>query len=382
MLLIAGQMLANLRHLAFPEFRGPVLIDTRGLPRYWAAVWAFFQVGDLATLTVVKKLSHLEGFYQYTDQVLAPSCLDDALADTDVEALSNALEAYFLFLRGRPSITAACEERWQLALQFVLEVVQRLTRNPLQSQRLCEFRGRFSRLELLHAKLHVGRRRRPVQVRSLPAEIVEFLYDLLDPESGVNPFRGSASRWRVYLLFILMLHPGLRRGEVLVLSTDVIKSSFDRALQQERYWMAVKYNEYESDPRYSKAGIKNASSVRQLPLSNTIALIVQEYAANYRGRASHSFLFDSQKHGPLTTEAVTKIFQKITNSLPDKLCRVLHDRTSKNSFSPHDLRHTCAVVRLNQLLSQGIDMEDALQRMRVFFWWSRDSDMPLCIASG
>jgi hypothetical protein len=40
-------------------------------------------------------------------------------------------------------------------------------------------------------------------------------------------------------------------------------------------------------------------------------------------------------------------------------------------------RHTSAVVRLNQLLSAGVEMDDALQRMRAFYGWSRESDMPL-----
>jgi hypothetical protein len=35
------------------------------------------------------------------------------------------------------------------------------------------------------------------------------------------------------------------------------------------------------------------------------------------------------------------------------------------------------VVRLNQLLSSGVEMTDALERMRAFFGWSRYSDMPL-----
>ncbi|MNY69119.1 hypothetical protein D3C86_2070100 [compost metagenome] len=34
------------------------------------------------------------------------------------------------------------------------------------------------------------------------------------------------------------------------------------------------------------------------------------------------------------------------------------------------------MVRLNQLLSQGDSMDEALQKMRTFFGWSRTSDMP------
>jgi hypothetical protein len=53
------------------------------------------------------------------------------------------------------------------------------------------------------------------------------------------------------------------------------------------------------------------------------------------------------------------------------------DQTGHDSVSPHDLRHICAVVRLNQLLSTGVEMASALEQMRAFFGWSRDSDMPL-----
>ncbi|HEX3437971.1 MAG TPA: hypothetical protein VHT24_14475 [Pseudacidobacterium sp.] len=45
--------------------------------------------------------------------------------------------------------------------------------------------------------------------------------------------------------FILMLHQGLRRSELLALSADVIKNGFAHRLQQDRFWMTVQYNEYK-----------------------------------------------------------------------------------------------------------------------------------------
>ena len=98
---------------------------------------------------------------------------------------------------------------------------------------------------------------------------------------------------------MLMLHQGLRRGEVLLLPADVVKNSFDRSLQKERFWMTVKYNEYDDDPRYSKPSIKNASSLLACKQNNCGAR--EEYVANYRGRAGHSFLINSQKNTPLST---------------------------------------------------------------------------------
>ena len=370
-------MLVNLRGLAPPSLCGPTLVDDLGLPRFWAAVWASFLPADLAPSTIGKKLSQLEAFYQHTDETLGTGRLDDALAKIDVDTTCSALEAYFLTLRSR-AVTPATEERWQAALQFVTETVQRLSRGSPTREHHDALSGRLMQIELLNAHLHVGIRRRPERIRSLPSEIVEALYEMLDPESSINPFRDGVSRWRVYTIFMLLLHQGLRRGELLSFPVDVIKSGFDQNRQQVRYWMTVRYNEYQNeDPRYSKPSIKNAPSIRQIPVSKTTALLVQEYATNYRGKPDHSFLINSQKQSPLSTEGVTKLFQKITASLPKQLRKILIDHTGDDSISPHDLRHTCAVVRLNQLLSSGVEMTDALERMRAFFGWSRDSDMPL-----
>lgn len=232
-------------------------------------------------------------------------------------------------------------------------------------------------LELLHAKLRIGKRRRPERIRSLPSEVVEHLYQSLDPESKINPFKIAEARWRVYMLFILMLHQGLRRGETLVLPIDAVKVGFDRNLNQSRFWLNVRYNAYEDDLRATRPSIKTALSIRQIPVSAPIALTVQEYISNYRGRVNHSFLINSQLRKPLSAEGVTKAFQKISASLPNSLTKVLLDHLGEAQIRAHDLRHTCAVVRLNQLLSEGISMDDALQRLRAFFGWTRDSDMPL-----
>jgi integrase len=370
-------MLAKIRSFDFPTMSGPVLVDRLGVPRYWAVVWGSFLQADLAPSTVGKRLSHLEAFYQHTDEALGCGRLDDALGQLDVDTLCSALEAYFLALRNGP-ITPATEERWQAARQFVTETAQRLTRGSLTREHHNALSDRLMQLELLNAHLHIGRRRRPERIRSLPSEIIEALYEMLDPEASINPFRNVVSRWRVYTIFMLLLHQGLRRGELLSFPVDVIKSGFDRNRQQVRYWMTVRYNEYQDeDPRYSKPSIKNAQSIRQIPVSKTTALLVEEYATNYRGKPNHSFLINSQKQSPLSTEGVTKLFLKITASLPKHLRKILMDHKGDDSISPHDLRHSCAVVRLNQLLSSGIEMTDALERMRAFFGWSRDSDMPL-----
>jgi integrase len=341
-------------------------------------VWASFQPPHAAASTLIKKLGHLDRFYIHSDQRLGPGGLDEALAQLDVERLCGALESYFFAIRNAPPITAASEERWRLAVQFVLQTADRLNRGAIANEQRESLHDRLSHLQFLNSHLLIGRRRHEQQIRSLPAVVLEALYEMLDPECPRNPFRGIASRWRVYTVFMLLLHQGLRRGELLGFPVDVVKRGSDRSLQKDRCWMTVRYNEYEEDdPRYSRPSIKTPTSVRHIPVSRPIAVLVEEYVVNYRGKTDHSFLMNSQKRLPLSTEAITKMFQKVSDSLPRNVRSALLDYTGEDSVRAHDLRHTCAVVRLNQLLKQGVEMDDALQRMRGFFGWSRDSEMPL-----
>lgn len=45
-------------------------------------------------------------------------------------------------------------------------------------------------------------------------------------------------------------------------------------------------------------------------------------------------------------------------------------------ITPHDLRHTCAVVRLSHFRDAGLGEHEALERLRAFFGWSHTSQMP------
>ena len=164
-------MLVRLVSLRFPALQGPFLVDGLGRPRYWAAVWVSFLPADLSASTLAKKLGHIEIFYQHSDETLGAGRLDDALADFDLESLSSALEGYFLRIRNQLPISSASEERWQSALQFVIETVRRLTRSNPKLDRISDLRARLIQLELLHARLHIGKRRRPERIRSPPSDV-------------------------------------------------------------------------------------------------------------------------------------------------------------------------------------------------------------------
>ncbi|WP_232487740.1 tyrosine-type recombinase/integrase [Burkholderia ubonensis] len=280
-------------------------------------------------------------------------------------------------LRNQPVATRSNEDRWQTGLAFVTSVVNWLSKSADAKMRQIE--ARIHRLSTLYSQLHIRQGGRSETVRSLPASVVESLYQMLDPESEANPFQRAHTRWRVFIAFVLMLHQGLRRGELLLLPADAIKSGYDRKLGRTRYWLNIQQNGYEeadSDSRYSKPSIKTLHSVRQIPVSDATARLVQTYCENYRRRPSHSFMMSAQTGGPLSTESLTKIFTTISKALPTDVLQELHDRTGKKSVTCHDLRHSCAVLRLHQLLERGDAMPEALQKLRTFFGWSKESDMP------
>jgi integrase len=359
--------------------RGPVLVDKTGIPRYWSAIWSATSMAQLASSTLTQKLRYVENLYQHADNLVGANALDDALSGFDDDALATILESWFISIRNQPAVTSADENRWQTGLGFVTDVITWLSRAGSADDRLRHIEQRLHRLSSLYSQLRVRRRAAVDAVRSLPASTIEALYAVLDPECTQNPFLRIKMRWRVYVAFVLMLHQGLRRGEVLLLPADAVKSAYDQKQKRTRYWLNVQENEYEDDdgdPRYSKPSIKTVHSVRQVPVSQLTATIVETYVENYRGRPDHPFLLNAQSNMPLATETLTKAFAQVSRCLPSDVLNELQNRTGKESITPHDLRHTCVVVRLHQLLERGDSMDEALQKIRTFFGWSSKSVMP------
>jgi integrase len=197
------------------------------------------------------------------------------------------------------------------------------------------------------------------------------------PPSKRNPFRGERNRHRNFVLFLLLLHEGLRRSEALLLPTNAVHGERDRRTNAERFWLDVTWNPYEpDDPRATAPSIKTAWSIRQIPLSAPLAKAIENYADNYRGRQRHSFLLPSQERSPMSANAVNEAFRTLSRALSKAAARELWSRSRETWVSPHDLRHTCAVFRLHQLVDSGIALEHAIEMLRGFFGWSPGSDMP------
>ncbi|WP_201314370.1 site-specific integrase [Dyella sp. EPa41] len=362
------------------RLRGPLLVDDQGIPRYWATVWGILTLNDAAPSTQEKRLRHVDDLYRHADRVFGHGSLDASLGSLSQDRFSEILETWFISIANQPITSGSDELRWQTGFGFVSFIVAWQVKSASNIKALSDVHAATRRLSHLYKQLRIQKPRQATAVRSLPGGVVEGLYQVLDPASPNNPFKRERTKWLVYLSFLLMLHQGLRRGEILLLPVDAVKTDFDARRQEQRFWLNVRSNPYEDehdDPRYTKPSIKTEQSIRQIPVSSTMAGLVQTYAENYRGRTSHSFLLNSQKNLPLSTESLTKIFAKASSSLATPLKKELNDRIGRATITPHDLRHTCAVIRLTQLLAQGDSMDEATQKLRAFFGWSRTSSMPM-----
>jgi hypothetical protein len=252
------------------SLRGPVLLEASGIPRFWPIVWSNFLAADDAPSTVAKKLGYIERLFDTGDSLLGIGGLDRSLASVNIEQLFSILEALFTSLRSRSPITKSSDDCWRTSADFVVEVCRKIIRSGQLHSRLDEFQMRLAELEQELCNLHAGLRRSSLRIRSLPADVLENLYEMLDPDFRMNPFRKGPSRWLVYLLFILMLHAGLRRSECLVLPADFLRGSYDPHAQCDRHWFNVAYNEYEDEERGSPPELKNRLSIR--PISSVSRL--------------------------------------------------------------------------------------------------------------
>jgi integrase len=82
----------------------------------------------------------------------------------------------------------------------------------------------------------------------------------------------------------------------------------------------------------------------------------------------------SQK-GPLSLRAISEIFETATMARSGPALRSL-EKQGLSSVCCHDLRHTCAVVRMQRYQDAGDDLDRAMEKLRLFFGWSPESDVP------
>ena len=161
------------------------------------------------------------------------------------------------------------------------------------------------------------------------------------------------------------------------LSADFLKSERDHRTGLLKFRLSVRTNELEDDPRAERPSLKNEYSIRTIPVAASTAQGFQTYLENFRGRVNHSFYLSSARSLPLSLPGATKALERLTEALSPPARTQLFDATDATYIRAHALRHTCAVVRMKQLLGTGNTADQAMMHLRSYFGWSKASVMPL-----
>lgn len=350
---------------------GPVVADALGIPRYAATIWIDFLHGDLASQTRYEYRQAAAALYDQAEHCVPAVDLDLALLSPNLSEIERVLSAFLLTLQVKSQI--ATSSHWRLARSFVFEFLRfaEIDTDAMR-MRLLEIEQRFQRLRPQAP-------RPPASVRALPAEVIEDLHEIFNPASPRNPYRTEAIRWRNFAIFMLLLHLGLRAGELLSLAAGAIKNEFSHLAGAETFWIDVEIDDELTDPRARPASLKNINATRQLPLPPELADLCALYLTNFRGDPPHGFLFTSQEGRPLSNRTLGQIFSNAQACLTSAPLDALVTR-HRGNLSPHDFRHTSAVVRLQRYRNAGLSQDEAIERLRPFFGWARDSQMPLLYA--
>lgn len=355
---------------------GSVIINEFGQPRYWATIWADVLQASLDETTRNSHLGAIDHLYRHVAGLGGD--LDASIAACNFEELEAALGGFLVVVRNESALHIVNgNKKWTSALRFVTETVDFLSKS--RGNELAHVQARLLRIKTLYSQLSPAKPKSPQPIRALPAIVLEELYGIFNPESARNPYRSKQVRWRNFAIFLLLLHLGIRRGELLTLTTGAIMDDLDYKTGEIKYWLNVSNlvdpEEHQYDSRINSPSIKTAQSLRQLPLSLELLKVLDAYVSNFRGTPPHRFLINSQKNFALDITAVNKIFNMATANLSDRALKILRDR-GRNGVTPHDLRHTAAVYRLKRYTDQGDEFSKAVGKLRAFFGWSYTSNMP------
>lgn len=356
-----------------PALAGIASVGPFGLPRYWASIWSDLLNAPWEASTRRKHLAALDRLYETVRRQRGSDCLDRLLADADVQALEECLMGFLAQLRNEAVVDRVDRAAtWTSAVMFVSDIL-RHAGTPSGAQ-AADLQARLLRIDALSRQLVPNSAKPQPLVRALPPLVVEDLYEIFSPDSPRNPFRTKSARWRNLLIFMLLLRLGLRRGEAALLLVNSFKEDFDPVAGKMISWLDVEETG-DSDPRYEQPSLKTEASRRQLPIQRELVELVQVYSNNYRGRANRPHLLISQKGRPLSLRALSEIFEIATLALSD-VARKSLAKQGLQSVSCHDLRHTAAVVRMTRYREGGDDLDRAQEKLRVYFGWAKDSQMP------
>jgi len=199
-----------------------------------------------------------------------------------------------------------------------------------------------------------------VNAAPLSADRLQRLLQICHPDSPDNPWK-TPYRQRNFLIVLIMVTLGVRRGELLKLRVSDCRLS--RAIPEIR---VERSPDDPSDPRINEPQVK--TEPRHLPCDSSLARSLNEYICRTRrtipGANKSPFLFLSRSGQPMSLMRVNGLLDQVAAVHPEY-----------DDLHAHCLRSTCAMNFRQTGLDSGLDEERVEKDMMYFFGWRSSSSM-------
>jgi integrase len=201
---------------------------------------------------------------------------------------------------------------------------------------------------------------------------------IIDPSerNRQNPWKTHKVRWRNYILLMLLMLGGNRKGETLLLKLNHFQLTGRR-----KYYDILKTVDVADYPRMETPSVKTFG--RQVDLHDDLAELIEYYITQVRKQfvnwQASNYLFVSYRDGlPLSVQTPNAILNELVGRHTE----------FKGLLSPHRLRNTFHDL-LNEALDKKFKNQSALNRMilkspiqEAAGGWARNSQMPERYAKG
>ena len=357
--------------------RVPMLHDEHGLPLFYPTLYATTQLRNagaavntirnrLADIVVLLRWEQQQGrdlvsefaqghFLSVADVVAlrdfakldmrSPST-DSSQAGASKREVTSFLEARVASHPARPAVGGQQHYNRISTLADYLQFLATVVTQHRNSPHIAQAIERMAQTLRKHRpRGRASARDEQPDVGSPPSELVERFMSVGAEDSSENPFLSPDVRLRNAIIFGLLRHTGMRRGELLSLRLD----QFDLG-HEPRVWVRRNHDDIHDSRRYQPAA---KTKERLLPIPLSLADQIQRYILQVRAKIAparrHPYLLVTHGKGstwgkPLTISALSsQIFVRM---------RVVDPAFAH--IRPHSFRH-----HFNYQLSVSIDNHNA-----------------------
>lgn len=348
--------------------RLPILIDAKSrLPVYFANEYILYvRRSRVASATLLKDLQALSYFLGWGMQ--AKINISERLRSGEgftMDELSTGLVPWLRksFSSKKVKSLVVSNHSVQRRMDFIQEFIawhMHCAISKLSSSDL-RIKGIHAKLEAMKTAFkHLKFKSRPTQEHKegLSRSVQCKLLEVCHPDHPKNPWHQNV-RTRNYLILLLFLSFGIRRGELLkIYISDCLTHGTSPELRVQRR------PDDCLDPRKLEPNVKTESRI--LPLSPILAQMIDNYISIERRKLhrarKHPFLIVSKKGDPIALHSINAILGQVGSKHPEF-----------EGLHPHILRHTANTRLREKARERGQAHTDFEKNMKYINGWKTNN---------